>query len=74
MPEVLSALESVATSRSVSLWKFDCNYVLYNNHVLYHMQYMYTDLQVLYNVFQVMMSQLLSQVNRVLKKMISQRF
>ena len=47
MPKVLSTLESVAASRSVRSCRFECNYVLYNNYVLYHIQYMYTDLQVL---------------------------
>ena len=73
MPKVLSTLGSVAASLSVSLWKFDCNYVLYNNHVLYHIHvhvYCFTSI----NVFQVMLSQLLSQENRVLEKMTSQRF
>ena len=41
MPKVLSALESVAASQSVHSCGFDCNYVLY------HIKYMYTDLQVL---------------------------
>ena len=36
MPKVLSALESVAASQSVRSYRFDCNYVLYNNYVLCH--------------------------------------
>ena len=48
---------------------------LYNNYELYNIQYIYTDLQALsINVFQVMLSHLLSQKNRVLKKMTRQRF
>ena len=43
MSKVLSALGSVAASRSVHSWMFDCN-LLYNNYVLHHIQYIYTDL------------------------------